>query len=351
MRFAVLGAGAIGGYLGACLARAGLDVTLIARGAHLAAIRERGIRVLSPDGDFCASPPATDDIATVAAADVVFCGLKAYSLPQVAPALRGALRPGTSVIAAQNGIPWWYFQGRPGPYRDLVIESVDPGGVVTRAVDPGSVVGCVVYPATEITEPGVVRHVEGNRFSLGEPDDSRSERCAEISQAFRAAGLRAPVATGLRNQIWLKVIGNAALNPVTTLLGATLGQLGRSPAAMRLVRAVMTESADVASALGIVFPVSLDRRLEAAIAVGDHRTSMLQDRLAGKPLEIDCLTGAVIEIAARVGVDVPQTRAVHDLLRATEDLGGPGEGPVTSRPGGGAAGTPHGAAGPADGRS
>jgi 2-dehydropantoate 2-reductase len=340
VRFAVLGAGAIGGYVGACLARAGLDVTLIARGAHLAAIRERGIRVLSPDGDFCASPPATDDIAAVAGADVVFCGLKAYSL-----------RPGTSVIAAQNGIPWWYFQGRPGPYRDLVIESVDPGGVVTQAVDPGSVVGCVVYPATEITEPGVVRHVEGNRFSLGEPDDSRSERCAEISQAFRAAGLRAPVATGLRNQIWLKVVGNAALNPVTTLLGATLGQLGRSPAAMRLVRAVMTESADVASALGIVFPVSLDRRLEAAIAVGDHRTSMLQDRLAGKPLEIDCLTGAVIEIAARVGMDVPQTRAVHDLLRASEDLGGTGEGSVTSRPDGGAAGTPQGAAGPAEGRS
>jgi 2-dehydropantoate 2-reductase len=323
VRFAILGAGAIGGYVGACLAREGLDVTLIARGAHLDALRTRGIRVLSPDGDFAASPRATGDIAAVADADVVFCGLKAYSLPQVAPALHRALRPGTAVIAAQNGIPWWYFQGRPGPYRDLVIESVDPGGVVTKAIDPGRVVGCVVYCATEIIEPGVIRHVEGNRFSIGEPDDSRSARCGEISRAFRAAGLRAPVAAGLRDQIWLKVVGNASLNPVTALLGVTLGQLGRSPAAMRVVRAVMAETAAVATALGIVFPIPVERRLAAAIEVGDHRTSMLQDRLAGKPLEIDCLTGAVIEIAGRAGVDVPQTRAVHDLLTALEEAGDP----------------------------
>ena len=323
MRFAVVGAGAIGGYVGACLARAGIDVTLIARGAHLAAMRSRGIRVLSPDGDFHASPCATGDIAAVAGADVVFLGLKAYGLPPVAAELHRALRPGTPVIAAQNGIPWWYFQGRPGPYRDLVIESVDPGGVVSAAIDPASVVGCVVYPAAEITEPGVIRHVEGHRFSLGEPDESRSERCGEISRAFRAGGLRAPVATDLRSQIWLKVIGNAALNPVTALLGATLGQLGESPAAVRLVRAVMAECAAVASALGVVLPVSVDQRLAGAIAVGDHRTSMLQDRLAGKPLEIGCLTGAVIEIAARAGVDVPQTRAVHELVTALGDLGAP----------------------------
>ena len=326
MRFAVVGAGAIGGYVGACLARGGTEVTLIARGAHLAAIREHGIRVLSPDGDFLTHPQATDDMAAAADADVVFLGLKAYSLPGVADALHRALRPRVPVITAQNGIPWWYFQGRPGPYRDLVIESVDPGGVVTGAIDPASVVGCVVYPAAEITEPGVIRHVEGHRFSLGEPDESRSERCGEISRAFRAGGLRAPVATDLRSQIWLKVIGNAALNPVTALLGATLGQLGESPAAIRLVRAVMTECASVASALGVVLPVSIDQRLAGAIAVGDHRTSMLQDRLAGKPLEIDCLTGAVAEIAGRAGVDVPQTRAVHDLVTALGDLGYPAAG-------------------------
>jgi 2-dehydropantoate 2-reductase len=323
MRFTVVGAGAIGGYVGACLARGGGDVTLIARGAHLRAIQERGIRVLSPDGDFLVSPPATDDIGAVADADVVFLGLKAYSLPEVADRLRRALRPETLVIAGQNGIPWWYFQGQPGPYRDMVIHSVDPEGVVSRAIDPASVIGCVVYCAAEITEPGVIRHVEGSRFSLGEPDGTLSERCREISRVFRAGGLKAPVAARLRDQIWLKMIGNASLNPVTTLLGATLGQIGRSPAALRLVREMMQESAAVATALGAALPITIDRRLEAAVEVGEHRTSMLQDRLAGKPLELGCLTGAVIEIATRVGVDVPQTRAVHDLLTALGDLGDP----------------------------
>ncbi len=197
MRFTVVGAGAIGGYVGACLARAGTEVTLIARGAHLAAIREHGIRVLSPDGDFLARPQATDNIGAVADADVVFLGLKAYSLPEVADALHRALRPRVPVIAAQNGIPWWYFQGQPGPYRDLVIESVDPGGVVTKAIDPASVVGCVVYCASEITEPGVIRHVEGKRFSIGEPDETVSERCREISRAFRAAA--GSTTTGFRS--------------------------------------------------------------------------------------------------------------------------------------------------------
>jgi len=279
--------------------------------------------VLSPDGDFLVKPRATDDIGAVADADVVFLGLKAYSVPEVAGALHRALRPGVPVIAGQNGIPWWYFQGQPGPYRDLVIESVDPGGIVTKAIDSASVVGCVVYCAAEITEPGVIRHVEGKRFSLGEPDGTLSERCREISGAFRAGGLKAPVAARLRDQIWLKVIGNASLNPVTTVLGATLGQLGRSPAALRLVREMMAESAAVATALGAELPITIDRRLAAAVEVGEHRTSMLQDRLAGKPLELNCLTGALIEIAARAGVDVPQTRAVHDLLTALAELGDP----------------------------
>jgi 2-dehydropantoate 2-reductase len=330
MRFAVVGAGAIGGYVGACLAQGGCDVTLIARRAHLAAIRERGIRVLSPDGDFLVNPRATDDIGAVADADVVFLGLKAYSLPDVADALHRALRPQTPVIAGQNGIPWWYFQGQPGPYRNLVIQSVDPGGIVTKAIDAASVVGCVVYCAAEITEPGVIRHVEGRRFSIGEPDGTLSERCREISRVFRACGLKAPVAARLRDQIWLKMIGNASLNPVTTLLGATLGQLGRSPAALRLVREMMRESAAVATALGAELPITIDRRLEAAVEVGEHRTSMLQDRLAGKPLELDCLTGALIEIATHAGVEVPQTRAVHDLLTALADLGDPWTQAVTS---------------------
>jgi 2-dehydropantoate 2-reductase len=323
VKVAVVGAGAIGGYVGACLARGGCEVTLIARGAHLAAIRERGLQVLSPDGGFLVTPQATEDVGAVAGADVVFLGLKAYSLPEVAGALHRALPPGAAVIAGQNGIPWWYFQGDPGPYRDLVIESVDPGGAVTKAIDPASVVGCVVYCAAEITEPGVIQHVEGKRFSLGEPGGAASERCAEISRAFRAGGLRAPVAPRLRDQIWLKMIGNMSLNPVSTLLGATLGQLGRSPAALRLVREMMQEGAAVAAAVGAELPITIDRRLEAAVSVGEHRTSMLQDRLAGKPLELGCLTGALIEIAGRAGVPVPQTCAVHDLLTAVADLGDP----------------------------
>jgi 2-dehydropantoate 2-reductase len=323
MRLAVVGAGAIGGYVGACLARGGCEVTLIARRAHLEAIRDHGIRVLGADGDFLVRPHATGDIGAVTDADVVFLGLKAYSLPEVADALHRALRPGVPVIAGQNGIPWWYFQRQPGPYRDLVVESVDPAGIITQAIDPASVIGCVVYCAAEIAEPGVIRHVEGKRFSLGEPDGTVSDRCREISRAFHAGGLRAPVAPRLRDQIWLKMIGNASLNPVTALLGATLGQLGRSPAALRLVREMMQESAAVAAALDIQLPITIERRLEAAVEVGEHRTSMLQDRLAGKPLELDCLTGALIEIAERVGVDVPQTRAVHDLLTALAQLGDP----------------------------
>ncbi len=323
MRLAVVGAGAIGGYVGACLARGGCEVTLTARRAHLEAIRDHGIRVLGADGDFLVRPHATDDIGAVTDADVVFLGLKAYSLPEVADALHRALRPGVPVIAGQNGIPWWYFQRQPGPYRDLVVESVDPGGIITQAIDPASVIGCVVYCAAEIAEPGVIRHVEGKRFSLGEPDGTVSDRCREISRAFHAGGLRAPVTPRLRDQIWLKMIGNASLNPVTALLGATLGQLGRSPAALRLVREMMQENAAVATALDIQLPITIERRLEAAVEVGEHRTSMLQDRLAGKPLELDCLTGALIEIAERVGVDVPQTRAMHDLLTALAQLGDP----------------------------
>jgi len=198
MKLAVVGAGAIGGYVGACLARGGSEVTLIARGAHLAALQDRGIRVLGGDDDFVVRPHATADIGAVAGAEVVFLGLKAYSLPEVAGPLQRALRPGTAVIAGQNGIPWWYFQRQPGPYRDLVVESVDPGGAITRAIDPASVIGCVVYCAAEIAGPGVIRHVEGKRFSLGEPDGTVTARAREISGAFQAGGLRAPVSPRLR---------------------------------------------------------------------------------------------------------------------------------------------------------
>ncbi len=320
MRFAVLGAGAIGAYVGAALARGGSDVTLIARGAHLRAMQEDGVRVLSPRGDFHAHPQATDEIEAVADADAVFVGLKAYSLPEVAPRLGAALGPGTAVIPAQNGIPWWYFQSHSGPLAGTVLESVDPGGVTARSIDPERVVGCVVYCSTELVAPGVVRHVEGTRFAIGEPDGTVSDRCRRISEAFVAGGLKCPVEERLRDQIWLKLIGNAAFNPVTALTGATLGELGALPEMVELLRSILEECAAVAAALGVELPVSQERRLEAGIAVGDHKTSMLQDLEAGKPLEIDCMTGAVIELADRLGIAVPHTRAVHACVKLLDRL-------------------------------
>jgi 2-dehydropantoate 2-reductase len=320
VRFAILGAGAVGGYVGATLARSGADVTLIARGAHLQAMSERGVRVLSPRGDFTAHPRTTSDLAAVADADVVFVALKAYSLPEIAPRLGRLLAPGAAAIWAQNGIPWWYFQSLAGSGGLTGLQSVDPGGVIAASISAQSTIGCVVYSSTEIIEPGVIQHVEGSRFTLGEPDGSDSERCRLISAAFGAAGLRAPVETRLRDQIWLKLIGNVAFNPVTALTGATLGELGELPEMRQLLRAVFTECASVAARLGISFPVSLDRRLEAGLAVGDHKTSMLQDLEANKPLELDCMTGAIVELADHFGTDVPQTRAIHACAKLLGQL-------------------------------
>jgi 2-dehydropantoate 2-reductase len=318
VKFAVAGAGAIGAYVGAALARGGADVTLIARGEHLRAMRERGVRVLSPRGDFEAHPEATDDFAAIAGADAVFVGLKAYSLPELAPVIGAHLRPGAAVIAAQNGLPWWYFSSHGGPLDGTVVEAVDPGGAVSAAIPPESVVGCVVYCATEIVEPGVIRHLEGTRYSIGEPDRSASERCEAISAAFKAGGLKSPVDVNLRDQIWLKLIGNAAFNPVSVLTRGTLEQLGEVPEMRALLRALLEEGAAVAGALGASIPVSLDRRLEAGFEVGGHKTSMLQDFEAGKPLELDCMTGAIIELAAKVGVDVSRLQAVDAAVRTAE---------------------------------
>jgi len=320
MRFAVLGAGAIGAYVGAALSRGGADVTLIARGPHLQAMTRSGVRVLSPRGDFTARPPATDQFEVVRDADVVFVALKAYSLPEIAPRLGSLLAPDAAVIWAQNGIPWWYFQSLSEPAGITGLESVDPGGVIAAAIPPRHNVGCVVYSSTEIVEPGVIRHVEGTRFTLGEPDGSDSERCRQISAAFTAGGLRAPVERKLRDQIWLKLVGNVAFNPVTALTGATLGELGTLPEMRDLLLAIFAECAAVASRLGITFPVSLDRRLEAGLAVGDHKTSMLQDLEAGRRLEVGCLTGAIVELAGLLDVDVPHTAAVHACTKLLDQL-------------------------------
>lgn len=312
MRFAILGAGATGGYLGACLANAGFDVSLIARGQHLAAMRDHGVRVIEPDGsEIVGRPYCTDRLEAAAEADVTFVTLKAHSLPAVAPVLGAALRPETTLVFAQNGVPWWFFLGD-GERR---LESVDPGGVISASIPRERVIGCVVYPATSLTEPGVVRHVEGNRFSLAELDGSRSERVLAISAALAGSGLRAPVQSRMRQEIWLKLIGNATLNPVSALTRATLAEMVDDPATRELLRTLMLEVEAVGRAIGVEPDVAVDRRLEGAGRVGHHRTSMLQDVEAGRPLEVEALVGSVVELAGQLGVPTPALDIVCRLTR------------------------------------
>ncbi len=313
MTFAIVGAGATGGFLGAKLARAGQEVILIARGSHLAAMRERGVTVRSGGEEFTARPDCTDDIAAIGRAEVVFLTLKAHGIPALAPAIGAALAPGACVVSAQNGIPWWYF-----PDRHL--ESVDPGGVIARNIPYAAVVGCIVYPATRILEPGLIEHVEGNRFTLGEPDGSRSERAQAIAAALVGAGLKAPIQTRIRNEIWLKLLGNATLNPISALTRATLQQIVTSAATHDLVRSLMEEVDAVARALGIEVPLSIEKRMEGAAATGGHRTSMLQDLEAGRPLEVEALLGAVVELAEGAGVAVPSLRTVYGLAKLLDQV-------------------------------
>jgi 2-dehydropantoate 2-reductase len=317
MRVAVVGAGAIGAYVGAALARGGADVHLVARGPHLAALRRDGVTVLSPRGDFHAHPPATDDPAEIGEVDVVFLGLKAQQYAGAASLLAPLLGADTAVVAAQNGIPWWYFHGLGGPHDGKRVEAVDPGGAVSAVIPPERAIGCVVYSSTQIERPGVVRHIEGTRFSIGEPDRTRSERCRRFSEAMVAGGLKCPVETELRDEIWIKLMGNVALNPLSVLTGATLVELCSHPPTRALVAAIMEETLAIAGALGSTPAIEIERRIDGARRVGAHKTSMLQDFEAGKSLELDAVVTAVVELAALTGVPAPHIRAVHaavDLL-------------------------------------
>ncbi|MFE1952510.1 MULTISPECIES: 2-dehydropantoate 2-reductase [Streptomyces] len=313
MKVAVLGAGAIGAYVGAALHRAGADVHLVARGPHLAAMRRDGVRVLSPRGDFTARVHATDDPADIGPVDHVFLGLKANSYAACGPLIEPLLHEGTSVIAAQNGIPWWYFHGHGGPHDGHRLESVDPGGAVSAVLAPERAVGCVVYAATELEGPGIVRHLEGTRFSIGEPDRTVSARCTEFSEAMKAGGLKCPVEPDLRADIWIKLLGNISFNPISALVRATMRQMCLHGGTRRVIEIMMTETLAVAGALGCKPDISVERRLAGAERVGDHRTSTLQDLERGKPLELDVLLAAVVELADITGVEVPTLRTVHAL--------------------------------------
>ncbi|MEV6609974.1 2-dehydropantoate 2-reductase [Kutzneria sp. NPDC051319] len=318
MKVAVLGAGAIGAYVGAALHRAGVDVHLVARGAHLAALRRDGVRVLSPRGDFTANPPSTDDPAEVGEADFVFLGLKANSYASCGKLLAPLLGPDTAIVAAQNGIPWWYFHGLAGhPLEGRRIEAVDPGGAVSEVLDVRRAIGCVVYCSTEIEEPGVIRHLEGTRFSIGEPDGSISRRCQDLSAAMIAGGLKSPVEPRLRDDIWIKLMGNVAFNPLSALTGATMAEICAHDDTRAVVAAMMAETVAIARAAGSEPSVSIEKRIDGARRVGHHKTSMLQDLEAGKALETDAIIGAVVELADLTGVPAPTLRNVYaavDLL-------------------------------------
>lgn len=315
MKFLIAGAGAIGAYVGARMAQAGQDVTLFARGPHLRAMQEHGVRVRSVDGDFEARPKVAGKLEEVGPVDVVILGVKAHGLPQLAPQLAPVLGPETIVVSTQNGVPWWFFQGFGGAWEGTRLERVDPGGVVSSAIEARRVVGSLVYFATEIVEPGVVRHTEGNRISLGEPDGTRSDRCRRIAEALSAAGLRCPITARIRHEIWVKILGNVAFNPISALTGATLVQMARDPEVSALVRNIMQEAEAVAGQLGLELPITIDQRIAGAEKVGEHKTSMLQDLEAGRPLELEAVVGAVVELGERMGVPMNHTRAVYSCAK------------------------------------
>ncbi|HZL57567.1 MAG TPA: 2-dehydropantoate 2-reductase [Bryobacteraceae bacterium] len=318
MRFLIAGAGAIGGYMGAKMARAGQDVTLFARGKHLEAMKARGLRVLSAGGDFEVQPKIIGGFEDAGAFDVIICGVKAHSLTQLAPQIKPLIGENTTVVSTQNGVPWWYFQRGAGEFTGIQLEGVDPGGAIASAIDPARVVGSLVYLGAEIAEPGVIRHTEGNRISLGEPDGSRSDRCRAIAESLIAAGLRCPVTARIRNEIWVKMLGNVAFNPISALTGATLAAMALDQGVNGIVRNIMAEVEAVAAKLGIELPISIDQRIAGAEKVGEHKTSMLQDLEAGRPLELEPVVGAVLELGERFGVAMPCTRTVYACARLLE---------------------------------
>lgn len=315
MKFLIAGAGAIGAYMGACMARAGQDVTLFARGPHLRALKEHGVRVESRAGDFVARPKVSGSLEEVGACDVVLLGVKAHSLTQLAPQLKPVLGPDTAVVSLQNGVPWWFFQTWPGPLKGLRLERLDPGGVISSAIEARRIVGSIVYLSNEIVEPGIIRHVAGDRITLGEPDGSSRDRTRALAEALIAAGLRAPITTHIHQEIWVKLLGNVAFNPISALTGSTLAQIVHDPEACELARAIMREAEAVALKLGLEMPISIEKRIAAAASVGEHKTSMLQDLEAGHPLEIEAVVGAVIELGERLGIPTPHTRSVYACTR------------------------------------
>jgi len=315
VKFCIYGAGAIGGLIGAHLARTGEEVTLIARGPHLAAMRERGLKVSGHSGTFTVHPRATEDPAEAGPQDYVIVALKAHAVAGVAEKMKPLLGPNTAVVMAVNGVPWWYFHGLDGPYQDRRLPIVDPEDRQWRHIGPERVIGCVVYPAAEITAPGELHHVENDRFTLGEPSNQKTERVLALSRAFVAAGFKAPAKTDIRTEIWVKLWGNVAFNPISARTGGTLKGICDDPSTRGVARAVMQEAEAIANKLGITMPIPVDRRIDGAAGVGEHKTSMLQDFERGRPVELDAIVGAVAELGRLVGQPTPMIDAIYALTR------------------------------------
>ena len=313
MKIAIVGAGAIGGYLGAKLALAGEEVTFIARNKNLAAINARGFRLQLEDGSeqHASTVRAVQHMAEAGVQDAVLLTLKAHQVKDVLPDLRLLFGPDTMVVTMINGVPWWYFQCLGGAFENTALQSVDPGGFIAQHIEPERIIGSVVYPAAELVEPGVVKVIEGNRFTLGEPSGERSPRIEALSQAMMRAGFKSPISKDIRAEIWVKLWGNLCFNPLSALTHATLQDICRFPASRELAANMMREGQAVAQALGVNFKITLAQRMAGAEAVGAHKTSMLQDVEHGRALELDALVGSVIELGQIAGVPTPTITAIH----------------------------------------
>ncbi|MCH1387535.1 MAG: 2-dehydropantoate 2-reductase [Rhodobacteraceae bacterium] len=315
MKVCIFGAGAIGGYMGVKLAKAGADVSLVARGPHLAAMQEKGLTLIEEGETTTVPVTASDDPAALGVQDYVIVTLKAHSVPPVVSKMAPLIGPNTTIVSGVNGVPWWYFHKLEGAHEGTRLDSVDPGNVQWDGFGPDRVLGCVVYPAAEVIEPGVIKHIEGNRFSLGEPDGSKSDRAQALSKILANAGLKAPVRPKLRDEIWVKLWGNLSFNPISALTHATLDVLCTDEGTRAVARNMMVEAQEIAERLGVKFPIDVDRRIAGGAAVGAHRTSMLQDLDQGRPMEIDALVASVQELGRVTGVPTPTVDTVLGLIR------------------------------------
>jgi 2-dehydropantoate 2-reductase len=322
LRICIYGAGAIGGYLAAKLANTGAKISLVARGAHLRAIRDNGLTVIEAGQPHTIAITATDAAADLGPQNYVFVTLKAHSIAGAIAPMQPLLGPDTAVVFALNGVPWWYFYGLKGRHENHRIQTVDPGGVIWQGIGAKRAIGCVVYPAAELREPGVILHRTGNRFSLGEPTGERSARVVRLAALLGEAGLKAPVRSRIRDEIWIKLWGNASFNPLSALTGATLSKIAGDPDTRLIISRIMSEIQTVGEAYGARFALGIEKRIAAAAAVGAHKTSMLQDLEKGRPMEIDALVGAVQELAGLAGVSTPNLDMILALIKQRARLAG-----------------------------